>query len=158
MGDRSKPRTIRIVLALLIATFVAYLPALSAGFIWDDNDWLTENPAVTGEDGWASIWTGEARLQYYPMLFSVFWVEFRFWGLDPVGYHALNVLLHACNADPVRGDFAFNPIEIASRAPGVSGARRARRVHCGSRCRDPPGARGSTAPPAARCDRGGRRR
>ena len=85
MGDRSKASTIRIVLALLIATFVAYLPALSAGFVWDDNDWLTENPAVTDEDGWASIWTGEARLQYYPMLFSAFRVQHALWGLQPAG-------------------------------------------------------------------------
>ncbi|MCH7779524.1 MAG: tetratricopeptide repeat protein [Acidobacteria bacterium] len=98
MGDRSRPRTIRIVLTLLIATFVAYLPALSAGFIWDDNDWLTENPAVTGDDGWASIWTGEARLQYYPMLFSAFRVQHALWGLHPAGYHVVNILLHAATA------------------------------------------------------------
>jgi len=98
MGERSKSRTIPIVLALLSATFVAYLPALSAGFVWDDNDWLTENPAVTGADGWASIWTGEARLQYYPMLFSAFRVQHALWGLHPAGYHAVNILLHAVTA------------------------------------------------------------
>jgi tetratricopeptide (TPR) repeat protein len=98
MGERSKSRTIPIVLALLSATFVAYLPALSAGFVWDDNDWLTENPAVTGADGWASIWSGEARLQYYPMLFSAFRVQHALWGLHPAGYHAVNILLHAVTA------------------------------------------------------------
>jgi len=98
MGERSNPRAIPIVVALLAATFVAYLPALSAGFVWDDNDWLTENPAVTGEQGWASIWSGEARLQYYPMLFSAFRVQHALWGLQPAGYHAVNILLHALTA------------------------------------------------------------
>lgn len=98
MGDRSKPRTILIVAVLLIATFVAYLPTLSAGFVWDDNDWLTENPAVTGEEPWATIWTGEARLQYYPMLFTAFRVQHAAWGLHPAGYHAVNILLHALTA------------------------------------------------------------
>nr|NIL99892.1 tetratricopeptide repeat protein [Acidobacteriota bacterium]NIM62356.1 tetratricopeptide repeat protein [Acidobacteriota bacterium]NIO58259.1 tetratricopeptide repeat protein [Acidobacteriota bacterium]NIQ29288.1 tetratricopeptide repeat protein [Acidobacteriota bacterium]NIQ86731.1 tetratricopeptide repeat protein [Acidobacteriota bacterium] len=98
MGERSSRRTIPIVLALLAATFVAYLPALSGGFIWDDNDWVTENPAVTGEQGWAAIWTGEARLQYYPLLFSAFRVQHVLWGSNPVGYHTVNVLLHALTA------------------------------------------------------------
>ena len=98
MGDRSKQRAMWIVPALLIATFVAYLPALSSGYVWDDNDWLTENPAVTGDDGWASIWSGEARLQYYPVLFSAFRVQHSLWGLHPAGYHAVNILLHAVNA------------------------------------------------------------
>jgi tetratricopeptide (TPR) repeat protein len=98
VDNRSKPRTIWIALALYAATFLAYIPALSAGFVWDDNDWLTQNPAVTGEDGWTSIWTGQARLQYYPMLFSAFRVQHALWGLNPAGYHAVNVLLHATTA------------------------------------------------------------
>ncbi len=98
MGERSTRRTPLIVLGLLAATFVAYIPALSAGFIWDDNDWLTENPAVTGEQGWASIWNGEARLQYYPLLFSAFRVQHALWGLNPAGYHTVNVALHALTA------------------------------------------------------------
>jgi tetratricopeptide (TPR) repeat protein len=98
MGDRSKQRTMWIVPVLLIASFVAYVPALFSGYIWDDNDWLTENPAVTGDDGWASIWSGEARLQYYPMLFSAFRVQHALWGLHPAGYHAVNILLHVVTA------------------------------------------------------------
>ena len=98
MGDRSKPRAIWIVPVLFVATVVAYLPAASFGYIWDDNDWLTENPAVTDDDGWISIWSGEARLQYYPVLFSAFRVQHALWGLNPAGYHAVNILLHAMTA------------------------------------------------------------
>jgi len=98
VDTRSKRRTIWIAFALCAATLAVYVPALSAGFVWDDNDWLTQNPAVTGEDGWASIWNGEARLQYYPMLFSVFRVQHALWGLNPAGYHAVNILLHATTA------------------------------------------------------------
>ncbi|MFA6028736.1 MAG: tetratricopeptide repeat protein [Elusimicrobiota bacterium] len=36
--------------------------------------------------------------QYYPLVFSSFWVERRLWGLHPAGYRAVNAALHAGNA------------------------------------------------------------
>jgi Tfp pilus assembly protein PilF len=81
---------------LLAATFVAYLPALSAGFIWDDDDYVTNNLAIQSPTGLGPIWTKPGTtVQYYPMVFTTFWLEHRMWKLDPAGYHATNVLLHA---------------------------------------------------------------
>ena len=88
---------VRLV-GLLTLTFLCYLPALDAGFIWDDNDWLTENPLVTEPGGLVRIWSGAERLQYYPLLFTAFKLEFQLWGLEPAGYHVVNVALHALNA------------------------------------------------------------
>jgi tetratricopeptide (TPR) repeat protein len=39
-----------------------------------------------------------ATQQYYPVLHSAFWVEHRLWGDATLGYHLLNVLLHATSA------------------------------------------------------------
>src|SRR5262249_44703460 len=36
--------------------------------------------------------------QYYPLVFTTFWVEYHLWDLSPAGYHLVNVLLHAANA------------------------------------------------------------
>jgi len=91
-------RTPWIVAALVAATLIAYLPALSSGFVWDDNDWVTEHPVVTGEQGWSEIWTGQTRFQFYPVLFSAWRIQHALWGLNPVGYHAVNILLHAATA------------------------------------------------------------
>ena len=49
--------------------------------------------------GLGRIWTElRATQQYYPVLHSAFWVEHRLWGDATLGYHLLNVLLHATAA------------------------------------------------------------
>ena len=85
--------------ALVLAVAVAYVPALKAGFVWNDDTYLTENRTLDGIEGLRLIWTDpKANEQYYPMVFSSFWVEKRLWSLQPFGYHLVNVLLHAGSA------------------------------------------------------------
>jgi tetratricopeptide (TPR) repeat protein len=36
--------------------------------------------------------------QYYPLVFASLWVDYHLWGERPLGYHIVNVLLHAANA------------------------------------------------------------
>jgi tetratricopeptide (TPR) repeat protein len=85
--------------ALVIgATFLAYLPALGGGFIWNDGDYVTK-PSLRSLGGLARIWTeAGAAEQYYPLLHSAFWAEHRLWGDSPLGYHVATVLLHAASA------------------------------------------------------------
>jgi tetratricopeptide (TPR) repeat protein len=84
---------------LVAATLIVYVPALRAGFIWDDDAHVTENPTLTSLAGLRAIWLDPTALpQYYPLVHSTFWVERHLWGLDPLGYHLSNVLLHAANA------------------------------------------------------------
>ena len=69
------------------------------GFIWDDDDYVTENPLLSEPDGLSRIWLSmDAPSQYFPMVYTMLRVEFGLWGLDPLGYHLVNVLLHAANA------------------------------------------------------------
>ncbi len=84
---------------MVAAVFVAYLPALDAGFVWNDDTYLTENRTLDAPDGLHLIWTEpKASEQYYPMVFTSFWIEKRLWSLHPLGYHLVNVLLHAGSA------------------------------------------------------------
>ena len=83
---------------ILCLTFLAYGPVIHAGWVWDDDSWITENPAISDSAGLHTIWTSVPRMQYYPLTFTTFWVEHRLYGFDPLGYHLINVLLHACNA------------------------------------------------------------
>ena len=87
---------IALGLALLAAVVVAFLPALEAGFIWNDDSYVTENPTLDGLAGLKRIWTDPAaNEQYYPLVFSTYWIEKRLWGLHPFGYHLVNILMHA---------------------------------------------------------------
>ena len=89
------------VALIFLATALAYAPVLKAGLIWNDSDYVTR-PALRSLAGLARIWLQlGATEQYYPLLHSAFWVEHRLWGDAPLGYHLLNVALHAASASIV---------------------------------------------------------
>src|ERR1051325_1343613 len=79
---------------LLLATFAAYLPALKGWFIWDDDFWVFGNRAIKAANGLRSIWFSTQLPDYFPLTATSFWLEWRLWGTDPLGYHLTNVLLH----------------------------------------------------------------
>jgi len=86
------------LIAIVLLTFAVYVPAIRGGFIWDDDFYVTQNPLLTAPHGLSQIWTTTKSPQYYPLVFTTFWVEQRLWGLNPIGYHSVNVALHAVNA------------------------------------------------------------
>jgi tetratricopeptide (TPR) repeat protein len=93
------PSGVRAALAaswLLLLCLAVYAPVRSAGFIWDDDQNVSQNRNLEDAAGLARIWL-EPRTsqQYYPLVHTGFWLERRLWGLDPRGYHVTNVLLHA---------------------------------------------------------------
>ena len=79
---------------ICVAAFAAYGPALRAGWIWDDDSYILENPAVQLPRGVLDAWVPGSTPQYYPLVFVSFWVQHAVHGLDPYGYHLANVLLH----------------------------------------------------------------
>jgi hypothetical protein len=88
-----------VALGIVCLTLLVYAPAISAGFIWDDDHYVTENMTLRSLAGLKQIWLDpKATPQYYPLVHTGFWVEYHLWGLDPKGYHLVNVLLHAANA------------------------------------------------------------
>jgi tetratricopeptide (TPR) repeat protein len=98
MNNRRRPLAWGCALIVLL-TLVAYLPALRGGFVWDDNEYVTENQTLRSFDGLEQIWLKpEATPQYYPLVFTSFWAEYHLWKLHPFGYHLVNVLLHALSA------------------------------------------------------------
>ncbi len=92
-------RTYWLLLPALVAiVLVAYHPAWHGGVLWDDASHLTRSD-LQSADGLRRIWFEiGATQQYYPVVHSVFWLEHRLWGDETLGYHLLNILLHAASA------------------------------------------------------------
>src|SRR5262245_11302318 len=93
-----RARELRLGLALFLSTVVAYVPALGARYVWDDDKYLTGNPVLADAHGLLRIWIPGNTPQFYPVVFTSFWIERRIWELAPAGYHAVNVALHALAA------------------------------------------------------------
>jgi tetratricopeptide (TPR) repeat protein len=86
-------------LLLVAMTVIAYIPAIHAGFIWDDDDYVQNNRLLRSADGLWRIWFHiGATPQYYPSVHTSYWIEYHLWGLNATGYHVVNILLHALGA------------------------------------------------------------
>ncbi|MBN1268409.1 MAG: tetratricopeptide repeat protein [Kiritimatiellae bacterium] len=102
--ERSTPGALRVaagILTIIVLAGLVYLPAVNGRFLWDDEDVVVSNFALRTFDGFLRIWSKpEASPQgyYWPVTYSVFWIEYQLWGLDTLGYHLVNVALHAFNA------------------------------------------------------------
>jgi 4-amino-4-deoxy-L-arabinose transferase-like glycosyltransferase len=48
--------------------------------------------------GIVDVFTPGNTPQYYPLVFAGFWIEHALVGVDPLAYHAVNLLMHAANA------------------------------------------------------------
>lgn len=104
---RDKPLLARVLGAIIIivATLLAYVPAMRGEFIWDDDYYVTNNALLKSWEGLQRIWfevipdpSVYSLPQYYPLTHTTFWIEYRLWGLNPAGYHTVNVILHIANA------------------------------------------------------------
>ncbi|MBL9211970.1 MAG: tetratricopeptide repeat protein [Opitutaceae bacterium] len=82
---------------IFLLSVVAYLAIWRAGFVWDDDSHLTENPCIVGPLGFAGIWTS-AEAEYFPLVQTVWWVVHQLFGLAPLPYHLLTWGLHLATA------------------------------------------------------------
>jgi len=85
------------VLALI--ALVAFWPAINGTFLWDDDQYVTQNKALQNASGLKEIWKiPPGTIQYYPLTFTVLWVEHQIWGNSSLGYRVVNLLMHAGTA------------------------------------------------------------
>src|ERR1039458_2529166 len=108
---------------IVLLVFLAYLPALHGGFIWDDDKYVTNNPLLSAPDGLKRIWFSmDSPSQYFPLTYTTFRLEDALWGFNPADYHCFNILLHAVNALLVWDDDKYvtnNPLLSAPDGNGL---------------------------------------
>lgn len=88
-----------VLLALLCA--LVYANSLFNGFVYDDwdlvvhNQWVKEGPLLDAlRSGYWETSRG-GSFYYRPVVSISYWIDHRIWGLNPLGYHLRNLLLHA---------------------------------------------------------------
>ena len=87
-----------VVVAAL--TTICFIPALSGSFLnWDDNVNFLDNPAYRGLGREQIYWAFTSVLfgHYIPLTRLSWSLNYVTGGMDPWGYHLLNLLLHAAN-------------------------------------------------------------
>ena len=94
-------RRAMIAAGLVLLPLACYLPSmLWGGLIWDDRIW-SRAPAVLEWSGLRAIWFSPSSIEdeghYWPLVYTIFWLEHKIWGLAPAGYHIVNVILHVAN-------------------------------------------------------------
>lgn len=96
-GQPLRQPTAATLTFVFLLSVVAYLAIWRAGFVWDDDSHLTENPCIVGPLGFAGIWTS-AEAEYFPLVQTVWWVVHQIFGLAPLPYHLLTWGLHLATA------------------------------------------------------------
>ncbi|MGH7149713.1 MAG: hypothetical protein ACREIU_03385, partial [Planctomycetota bacterium] len=92
---------VALPLAVALAAVLPFAAALGNGWVnWDDERNFLQNPSYRGLSpahlGW--MFTTFHMGHYQPLAWATLGLDHALWGMDPAGYHATNLLLHAANA------------------------------------------------------------
>ena len=92
-----------LILSVLLccsATFLVYFPSLENEFTnWDDQEYVTENVRIQDMDivDLKDHFVGYFDGNYHPLTMIAYTLEYRWFGLNPLPYHLVNVLIHVLN-------------------------------------------------------------
>lgn len=99
MQDNRRALIAASLLSALI-TFIIYLPALTNGFVqWDDPKYVFENPSIRTLDlaFLKRAFTEVYFSNWHPLTMISYAVDYALWGLNPLGYHLTNNIVHTVN-------------------------------------------------------------
>ncbi len=86
-----------LAVGLVVLTFLAFYPILNAGFTnWDDPALVTQNTSITGLSWshWVTFFTTFIEKHYHPLVMVSYAIDYRLFGLDPLGFHLTNLGIH----------------------------------------------------------------
>ena len=103
--EKIKANLLIIVFTIfLVVGFAVYLNSFNNEFFWDDEDLITKNVYVQSfrvdkfftENEIAGV--GQVSNYWRPLLLISFALDYKLWGLHPIGFHLTNTLFHIFNA------------------------------------------------------------
>jgi tetratricopeptide (TPR) repeat protein len=82
--------------AIIIAGLWIYSPAYHGDWLWDDDVLLTRNETVqtTTPGALLKLWFNPDGLDYFPLSYTLLWLQWPFFGQQSTGYHVTTILLH----------------------------------------------------------------
>src|SRR6266478_1324159 len=87
-----------IVPFILLLTFLAYIPALRAGFVnWDDGDYIVDNLIVKDFANLKSILSTPVQGNYHPLTMLSMAINYQISGLNAWSYHLFNLVFNLIN-------------------------------------------------------------
>jgi len=90
-------RTWLAIAAVILVTFLVYIPSLQNGFTnWDDNHYVTTS-RILAHPTFHAILTTPITGNYHPLTIYSYVLNYKWFGLKPAGYHGINLLLHLAN-------------------------------------------------------------
>jgi len=89
-----------LIALLVAAVLLCFGRALTCGFVYDDRVNVIGNYKFRGltADHLRWMFTTFFPGHYQPLTWVTLGLDYTLWGLDPFGYHLVNVVLHAANA------------------------------------------------------------
>jgi hypothetical protein len=107
--------------ALAAVALIAYAPAFTNGFVWDDHGIVETNPDTRDLGALPRVLLSpdEFPPYYRPLNRASYLVDYQLFGMDPRGFHAVNVALHVAT---VLALYALGRRLFRSRGPAVVGA------------------------------------
>ena len=94
---RPMKNNLHLLLAAVVLTVLAYLPSLRGPFLWDDLSEIRDNPAIrTLMPPWRPMLEG-GELPHRPLPYFTFALNYAVHGLEPTGFHVVNVAIHLAN-------------------------------------------------------------
>jgi Flp pilus assembly protein TadD len=97
----STKHTLLLCLLLTVVVLVFYNPVIHNGFLnYDDDQYITQNPHMWAGLTWATVKWSFSTYQlanWHPLTWLSHALDCELFGLNPVGHHYVNVLLHAAN-------------------------------------------------------------
>lgn len=100
MNQRPTRSLLLRIAVIVIAGLGIYSPAYHGDWLWDDDVVLTANPDVLSGTlpGLLKLWVNPDGIDYFPLSYSLFWLQALVFGPQTTGYHITSILLHICSA------------------------------------------------------------